>query len=1038
MVSGTGASGTTKNTRIGTNTGYGEIFSQGTTVNQITGSSVGSQSGHGWLYDLSSLVGQKLDSGNWTATFSSSVSAGTATITLYCRVSIYNGGSYTELGTLTLSGQSFSTSYVDYSFSATSLPAHTIVSGDYLYIDHWVNITTNGTGSSTANYRVTEANSATQGEATDVQVNTAGYSTAATGNTKNGSGRWKMMAEKLKDAAGRFNLTIGNTKNGQGRGKFRAEVLKDAAGRFNLTSGWYDTGYLYRKTITIDHTKVSGSTNLTDFPVLISLIDARLKDKNHSGYVQDTNGYDIIFTDGTSTVKLDHEIDQYDGTSGTILMWVRVPTLSYSVDTVMYMYFDNSSISTSQENVAGVWDSNYLGIWHMDDNAANTTVAGSSDVTNNGTNLANTSTKTTNGQIGRGLTYNGSSDYTDTAAAGTIKAQAQVTISAWVRSAVLDSAKHLIYYECINSADGYTRIGLAIDASNKFTLIGRTADGDSLTVFIQNSTSLSINTWYYVVGVYDSTNSVNRLMINGTDQTSSRTQAAFPNTTPNHVPSIAKESDGLYFWNGILDEVRVSKITRTADWSKTEYNNQNSPSTFYSVTTAFTRNATGRAKFRASQTKDASGRFNLFAGTPQTKNLMARLKLAVSSTKYGQGRAKLRAQQTKDAQARTRIQVSKIVDGAGRFLERASSIRNVSARFKEQVAATINASARFKEWVQTTRDTAGRFKEQVTTTLNLAGLFKEGIASTLTAAARFKEAALSTLDTAGRFKEWVQTTRDTTGRFKERAAKIVDLSGRFKESIAATLDASGRARIRAGQALSGAGRFRLFTPGAMIEHAIGRLALQVKATLDSIGRLSLALEHILDASGRAKIAAATDRLASGRIGIWVLQQITAFARFSLQVAQSLSLQGRVVFLVQSIKEASARFSLFVGSVIDSAGRVAIAVSVLQDVSGRFLIELRNLLSGAGRFKMYAPAPAERLLPGRIRLRAITRTSTVGQFRLAIVPFISWETTDGTIAWETSSGAAEWETASGAAAWETTDGTITWETSSGDLLWRERE
>ena len=36
-------------------------------------------------------------------------------------------------------------------------------------------------------------------------------------------------------------------------------------------------------------------------------------------------------------------------------------------------------------------------------------------------------------------------------------------------------------------------------------------------------------------------------------------------------------------FEGIIDEVRISSTARSAAWIKTEYNNQNSPSTFYSV-----------------------------------------------------------------------------------------------------------------------------------------------------------------------------------------------------------------------------------------------------------------------------------------------------------------------------------------------------------------------------------------------------------------------------------------------------------------------
>ena len=36
-------------------------------------------------------------------------------------------------------------------------------------------------------------------------------------------------------------------------------------------------------------------------------------------------------------------------------------------------------------------------------------------------------------------------------------------------------------------------------------------------------------------------------------------------------------------WNGSIDEVRALDTTLSADWIKTEYNNQSSPGTFYSV-----------------------------------------------------------------------------------------------------------------------------------------------------------------------------------------------------------------------------------------------------------------------------------------------------------------------------------------------------------------------------------------------------------------------------------------------------------------------
>jgi hypothetical protein len=38
-------------------------------------------------------------------------------------------------------------------------------------------------------------------------------------------------------------------------------------------------------------------------------------------------------------------------------------------------------------------------------------------------------------------------------------------------------------------------------------------------------------------------------------------------------------------FNGSIDEIRVSSIARSSSWISTEYANQNSPSTFYTIGT---------------------------------------------------------------------------------------------------------------------------------------------------------------------------------------------------------------------------------------------------------------------------------------------------------------------------------------------------------------------------------------------------------------------------------------------------------------------
>ena len=128
-------------------------------------------------------------------------------------------------------------------------------------------------------------------------------------------------------------------------------------------AAWYSDTWGFRKKLTIDYTKVSGGADLSNFPVLVSLSDIGLAKSQ-------ANGNDILFTSGDGTTKLDHEIEKFTQSSGELVAWVRIPTLSYTANTIIYMYYGNSSVP-SQQNKTGVWDANYVGVWHLSETSGN-------------------------------------------------------------------------------------------------------------------------------------------------------------------------------------------------------------------------------------------------------------------------------------------------------------------------------------------------------------------------------------------------------------------------------------------------------------------------------------------------------------------------------------------------------------------------------------------------------------------------------------------------------------------------------------------
>ncbi len=82
---------------------------------------------------------------------------------------------------------------------------------------------------------------------------------------------------------------------------------------FAAGENYYNASWDFRKSITIDNTKVSGSTSHTDFPVLVSITDTNLKDNAQS------SGNDILFTSSDGNTKLSHEIESYNSSTGELV-----------------------------------------------------------------------------------------------------------------------------------------------------------------------------------------------------------------------------------------------------------------------------------------------------------------------------------------------------------------------------------------------------------------------------------------------------------------------------------------------------------------------------------------------------------------------------------------------------------------------------------------------------------------------------------------------------------------------------------------------
>ena len=120
----------------------------------------------------------------------------------------------------------------------------------------------------------------------------------------------------------------------------------------------------YAASFNVKFTGYTGTTTLTDFPVLVRLSAAR-NGFNYSKCAVD--GSDLRFSDADGNL-IPHEIDTWDP-SGESLVWVKVATLNRA--TVIRGYYGYQGAGDPPAvTAADVWNSDYVGVWHLGEAAA--------------------------------------------------------------------------------------------------------------------------------------------------------------------------------------------------------------------------------------------------------------------------------------------------------------------------------------------------------------------------------------------------------------------------------------------------------------------------------------------------------------------------------------------------------------------------------------------------------------------------------------------------------------------------------------------
>ena len=314
--------------------------------------------------------------------------------------------------------------------------------------------------------------------------------------------------------------------------------------------GWY-SGWQLRKAITIDATKV-GSTGAphTNFPVLINLTS----DSSLAARAQ-ADGDDILFTSSDGTTKLSHEIEKYGSSTGELVAWVKVPSLSSSSNTVLYMYYGNDA-AASQQDATNVWDSNYKGVYHLKETSG-TTLNDSTSNTNIGT-ATNGAALNQTGQINVAISLDGTDDYIEALDSPSLSPTLNLTISAWFKATSFPGGDAWIVGKYDPKA-----YGLWTTTDNGPRQVGVITNADAPRRY--SATTIVTGQWYYVVGVFTESTSLNLYLNDALDN--GVTAGAITTINDTTAPlDIGRRSAVGGFWTGQIDEVRISNSVRSAGW----------------------------------------------------------------------------------------------------------------------------------------------------------------------------------------------------------------------------------------------------------------------------------------------------------------------------------------------------------------------------------------------------------------------------------------------------------------------------------------
>ena len=315
----------------------------------------------------------------------------------------------------------------------------------------------------------------------------------------------------------------------------------------------------FSKRMTVAFSGVQSGVTLTNFPVLVKL-SGNIAGFDYGDFAA-SDGGDLRFADSDGNI-LPHEIDTWD-TNGVSTAWVKVPALSQNTTITACWGCSGTPPVVAPKDV---WDDDYVGVWHLGEKllpmkeSSETT----SDFTStNGTGIAFAQT----GVVGGSVDFSSGSNCSLVAPDhDLLDGFDKCTFEVWTWQDALGTNLGILSKR--NSYQSEAAYYIMQSGSQTPLYMATSSEAQAKTILAPYPSAQAWNHLAYAIDTTTASDNVRSYKNGGAPATATK---AFPGAILSNARDLVLGNLGKTAanpFNGLIDEVRISKCVRSADWIK--------------------------------------------------------------------------------------------------------------------------------------------------------------------------------------------------------------------------------------------------------------------------------------------------------------------------------------------------------------------------------------------------------------------------------------------------------------------------------------